>query len=548
MYRLFLLLALLVGSVAAPVAAYAQEAPLDTLVSDGAQEVVGEIAGDDHAEGEHAGAEGDDHAEIPIYLVVPFVVLLLMIATGPLFFPHHWHHHYPRYAIALGLIIVAYYLAVLGDWHPLMHATHEYLSFIALLASLYIASGGILIRTDFEGTPKANVALLLVGGVLSNIIGTTGASMLLIRPFMRLNKGRIQPYHIIFFIFIVSNVGGALTPIGDPPLFLGFLRGVPFFWTLTHVWYIWIPTILVLAAIFYAFDSRNKLKSVREVAEETHTEELLVDDNPVQAPLSPTTPSKAIQITGGKNFLWLALIIGAVFIDPNVLGWVPALHVGEFHLPFGIREIIMFGICYLAYTTADKQALAGNDFNFEPIKEVGFLFIGIFLTMQPALALIGAFATENASGLSVTPFYFGTGILSGVLDNAPTYVAFLAAAMGKYNLDVNSVEHVREFAMGIHDVALNVGGPETVAYLQAISVAAVFFGALTYIGNGPNFMVKAIAESSGVECPSFFGYMVKYSLPILLPTYFVVWLIMRYAVPYMTDVMGILTHIQGWNV
>jgi Na+/H+ antiporter NhaD/arsenite permease-like protein len=462
------------------------------------------------------------------------VILLLMIATGPLFFSHHWHHHYPRYSMGLGAIVALYYFVILENGYTaVFHAGVEYFSFIALLASLYIASGGILIRTDFEGTAKANSALLLVGALISNIIGTTGASMLLIRPFMRLNKGRIKPYHIIFFIFIVSNVGGALTPIGDPPLFLGFLRGVPFFWTLEHVWYIWIPTVLLLTLIFYVFDIRNKDKSIREVAEETHTEDRLIDDNPVQAPLSPTMPSKAIQITGGKNFLWLAVVIGAVFIDPNVIGGLkdtPFDLVGTFGIPFGIREIIMFSVCVLAYKLSNKEALAGNDFNFEPIREVAFLFIGIFLTMQPALGLISVFASQNADSLTITPFYFGTGLLSGVLDNAPTYVAFLAAAMGKFNLDVNNAVHVREFALGIHDVALNVGGPETIAYLQSISVAAVFFGALTYIGNGPNFMVKAIAESSGVECPSFFGYMVKYSLPILIPTYFVVWLIMRFVV------------------
>ncbi len=523
MSRLLLLFALLLGSVAAT-PAYAQDSsPIDTVLSDEAQDLAEAVVGDEHtAEGEEA-----HHAAAPVYLVIPFVVLLLMIATGPLFFSHHWHHHYPRYAIGLGAFVALFYLFILSDYYPILHAAQEYFSFIALLASLYIASGGILIRTDFEGTAKANTILLLVGAVISNVIGTTGASMLLIRPYMRLNKGRIKPYHIIFFIFIVSNVGGALTPIGDPPLFLGFLRGVPFFWTFTHVWYIWIPTILAIAAVFYWFDSRNKDKSIREVAEETHTEAAITDDNPVQAPLSPVMPSKAIQITGAKNFVWLAVVIGAVFIDPNVIGEpfrgsVFDL-VGTWHLPFGIREIIMGAVCFFAYKLASKEALAGNDFNFEPIREVGFLFIGIFLTMQPALGLIGAFATENADSLSLTPFYFGTGFLSGVLDNAPTYVAFLAAAMGKFGLDVNTISDVAAFAAGNEDLI-------TVAYLQAISVAAVFFGALTYIGNGPNFMVKAIAESSGVECPSFFGYMVKYSLPILVPIYVVVWLVMTFVV------------------
>ncbi|MEL7168551.1 MAG: sodium:proton antiporter, partial [Bacteroidota bacterium] len=467
-------------------------------------------------------AHGDDHGgghghgpPPPLWLCIPFAVLLLLIATGPIFFPHHWHHHYPKYAVALGALVMAYFLFQ-GDTLPLVHAAEEYFSFIALLASLFIASGGILIKTDFAGTPKANAGLLFVGAVISNVIGTTGASMLLIRPYMRLNKGRIKPYHIIFFIFIVSNVGGALTPIGDPPLFLGFLRGVPFFWTVTQIWYVWLPTILILLAVFYAFDVRNKTHGERE----DHMEDA---DQPTQAGVEAAgfdvPGTSKIRIQGTKNFAWLAVVIASVFIDPNI---IPAMKdtvfdlTGRFHFPFGIREVIMFAVCYFAYTTADKDALQGNDFNFEPIREVAWLFVGIFATMQPALTLIGEWARDNAEAIGVTTFYFGTGILSGVLDNAPTYVSFLSAAMGKFGFDVNQTADVMAFATQT-DV--------TAFYLQAISVAAVFFGALTYIGNGPNFMVKAIAESSGVECPSFGGYMVRYSIPILLPIYAVVWLV-----------------------
>ena len=242
---------------------------------------------------------------------------------------------------------------------------------------------------------------------------------------------------------------------------------------------------------------------------------------------------KQLEIEGKVGFAWLAVVIAAVFIDPKV---IPALEgtvvdlVGRFHLPFGIREVIMGLVAFGAYKTADRAILQGNDFNFEPIKEVGFLFIGIFLTMQPALTLIGAFAAENADALGVTSFYFGTGVLSGVLDNAPTYVSFLSAAMGKFGSDVNVPEMVRSFALG--DTL-----PAETFYLQAISVASVFWGALTYIGNGPNFMVKAIAESSGVDTPSFVGYVVKYSLPILVPIYIVVWLVFfsGYVVPHPGD-------------
>ncbi|MEM1115899.1 MAG: sodium:proton antiporter [Bacteroidota bacterium] len=482
----------------------------------------------------------------PVWLVIPFAALLLAIATGPLFYPHFWHHHYPKIAVALGAVTASYYFFFLradGELVPIaiLHAAEEYFAFIALLGSLYVASGCILIKTDFAGTPRTNSILLLIGAVLSNFIGTTGASMLLIRPYMRLNAGRLKPYHIIFFIFIVSNVGGALTPIGDPPLFLGFLRGVPFFWTVVNVWYIWLPTILLLTAVFYVVDRRNKAVSMRG-ATEAAGQDVAPGDLP-GADAVPEAPGvrtvegihvegemrvdltrsganpKQLEIEGKAGFAWLAVVIAAVFIDPKVipsLQGTPLDLIGTFHLPFGIREVIMGAVAFLAYRTANKAILQGNDFNFEPIKEVGFLFIGIFLTMQPALTLIGAYAAENADALGVTSFYFGTGVLSGVLDNAPTYVSFLSAAMGKFGMDVNTPEMVRAFAEG---------GAETGFFLLAISVASVFWGALTYIGNGPNFMVKAIAESSGVETPSFVGYVVRYSLPILVPIYVVVWLV-----------------------
>ena len=549
MARLLLLLAFLVagpalaqdaGPALAPAADLAQAPEADeAMPGDGPE---GETA---HESGEVAldegqGAHGDDDshgATPPIWLVIPFVLLLGMIATGPLFYPHFWHHHYPKVAIGLGALVAAFYLVGLGESTPILHAAEEYFAFIALLGSLFVASGTILIKTDFPGTPRNNAVLLFVGAVLSNFIGTTGASMLLIRPFMRLNAGRLKAYHIVFFIFTVSNVGGALTPIGDPPLFLGFLRGVPFFWTVAHVWYIWLPTILAIIGVFWVIDARNKDESVRERAEDAGA-----DVQPGQLPGTPVVPEapgvedvsalhadeleiglgrsgpnpKQLEIEGKMGFAWLAIIIGSVFLDPNIFAWVPDLHEIA-HVPFGIREVIMLGVCVAAYKTARPEALRGNDFNFEPIKEVGYLFIGIFLTMQPALTLIGDWARENADAIGVSTFYFGTGILSGVLDNAPTYVSFLSAAMGKFGMDVNTPAMVSDFAAA--------PGDPTGFYLQAISVAAVFFGALTYIGNGPNFMVKAIAESSGVQTPSFVAYMVKYSIPILIPIYIVVWLV-----------------------
>ena len=514
----------------------------------------GEIALDE-GEGVHGDADGHgaEHPPPPVWLTIPFAVLLLMIATGPLFYPHFWHHYYPHVAIALGAAVALYYWLGLHDTLPILHAAEEYFSFIALLGALFVASGTILIKTDFPGTPKNNSVLLLAGAVLSNFIGTTGASMLLIRPYMRLNAGRLKAYHIVFFIFIVSNVGGALTPIGDPPLFLGFLRGVPFFWTVTHIWYIWLPTILAITAVFYVIDRRNKAESLREGAEDVGRDvepgevpgaravpeapgvEDVQDvhaEGEVEVDLPSDRPNpKQLEIEGKAGFLWLGVVIASVFLDPNIFGWVPDLH-EILHVPFGIREVIMFAVCVAAYKTAKPEALRGNDFNFEPIKEVGFLFIGIFLTMQPALTLIGQWAQVNADSIGVTTFYFGTGMLSGVLDNAPTYVSFLSAAMGKFGMDVNVPSMVSDFAVVGAGTSI-----ETTFYLQAISVAAVFFGALTYIGNGPNFMVKAIAESSGVQTPSFVAYVIKYALPILIPIYIVVWFVFfsGYVVPQPAD-------------
>jgi len=419
------------------------------------------------------------------FIVLPFIILLLMIATGPVFYKHFWEHHYPKIAIFLGLITVLYYLIVLKDSRSLLHSLTEYISFIALLSSLFVASGGILIKVHKKATPILNVGLLLLGALISNIIGTTGASILLIRPYIKINQNRISAYHIIFFIFIVSNIGGALTPIGDPPLFLGFLRGVPFFWVIGAVWFIWLPTLIMLLIIFYFIDRRNKTQESESKAY-----------------------SGKIEFKGLKNLVYLAIILISVFLDPSIVSWVPRLY----PLPFGIREIIMFAVVFIAYKTADKSVLKANEFDFEPIKEVAYLFVGIFATMIPALQLIANQAKMMGEKLTEGIFYWATGLLSGFLDNAPTYLNFLSASMGKYGLDVNNSAHVVQFTNNYEP------------YLVAVSVAAVFFGAMTYIGNGPNFMVKAISERAGITMPSFFVYLIKYAVPILLPIFFLVWL------------------------
>lgn len=466
----------------------------DAMASD-TIEVHDSAQGVDHATDE----EQHGHGKTPgTWSVFPFALLLIMIATGPLFYEHFWHKHYPKVAVALAAIVVTYYLFFLHNQHSPVHALFEYVQFIALLTGLFVASGGVMIIVDKEAKPLTNLIILAIGAVIANVIGTTGASMLLIRPFIRLNKNRIKAYHIIFFIFIVSNVGGSLTPIGDPPLFLGFLKGVPFFWTLVHNFIPWGFAISLLLMIFYFFDKRNK-------ADYSFGEEL------------PSVSGK-ISLKGSRNFIWLAIIVGAVFLDPNVFPWIPGIQYDGQTFSF-IREIIMLGCAFLSYKLADKEAIKGNDFSFEPIREVAFIFVGIFGTMMPALELVSNFAQsrEGAELISHNTLYWGTGILSGFLDNAPTYINFLTAAMASTGASITNVQDVIAFSEGAY--------PDSVLDLKAISVAAVFFGAMTYIGNGPNFMVKSIAEQVGIKMPSFFGYILRFSIPILVPIFVIVWLI-----------------------
>ncbi|WP_422389237.1 sodium:proton antiporter [Cardinium endosymbiont of Tipula unca] len=435
----------------------------------------------------------------PLWLAIPFVVLLLMIATGPLFFPHFWHKHYPKIAVFLAAFVVFYYFFFLKNKVKPVEAAAEYIQFMALIIALYVTTGGILIKVHAKATPLANIILLAIGAIAANLIGTTGASMLFIRPYLRLNKHRIKVYHIVFFIFIVSNVGGALTPIGDPPLFLGFIKGVPFGWTLVHNIMPWFVAIVLLLAIFCVFDKKNKASVESE------------NDSQVAEGI--------VSIKGSKNLLWLAVIIGAVFLDPTVVAWVPTIDYHGHHISF-LRELIMLAVALFSFSTADKKILTSNEFNFEPLNEVCLIFIGIFATMMPALELIGAFAQSAYGRQLITPntLYWGTGFFSSILDNAPTYLNFTAASMAAQGANISLLTDVQAYAAGgVY--------PHSVMGLRAISLASVFFGAMTYIGNGPNFMVKSIAEQAGVTMPSFGNYIFRFSIPILLPILFVVWLL-----------------------
>jgi Na+/H+ antiporter NhaD/arsenite permease-like protein len=431
------------------------------------------------------------HAAPPIWLVIPFVTLLLMIATGPLFFSKIWHHYYKHIAVGIGALVAGYYLFVFKEPLLVGETLAEYISFISLLLALFVASGGIYIFADVESKVWVNIGFLLFGALLTNFIGTTGASVLLIRPFMRINRYRLQSYHIVFFIFFVSNLGGLLTPIGDPPLFMGFLKGVPFFWTVQNLFVEWCLAMVLLSTVFYFFEKQNtKLDDV---------------DN------SKHYTNKII-IEGRRNLIWLLLIICTVFLDPNTIEGFPAIMVEGKKVSF-IRELLQLAIAFGCYKFSSKKALMSNDFDFEPIKEVAFLFVGIFLSMIPALQLLTGLGAQGLT-FSESFMYWGSGVFSSLLDNAPTYVNFFTLTLSMFGFDPNNINEVKAFLASEH-----------VHYLMAVSTGSVFFGAMTYIGNGPNFMVKAIAEQTGVKMPGFFEYIYKYSLPILLPILTIIWLV-----------------------
>ncbi len=401
----------------------------------------------------------------PLVSVLPFVAMLLAIALGPLLVPHWWesNRHKLLVALLLGLPILVLYLA---RRPPALSAmAEEYVSFIVLLAGLYVISGGILLRGDLVATPLTNAAFLAVGAVLASFIGTTGASMLLIRPLLQTNQERRRVKHtVIVFIFLVSNIGGMLTPLGDPPLFLGYLQGVPFAWTF-RLWAPWLLMVAVLLGFYVAWDAR-------EYARE-----------PMAALRRDRARVEPLRVRGAANALGLAGMVLAVAL---------------LHAP--LREVAIVALAAASLGLTPREIRRANRFTAAPMVEVAVLFFGIFLTMIPALELLHV----RGGDLGVRQpahFFWATGGLSSFLDNAPTYLTFLALAQG----------------LGLADQVAGV--PH--AILAAISVGAVAMGANTYIGNAPNFMVKAIAEEAGVPMPSFFGYMV-YSGAVLVPLFAVV--------------------------
>ncbi len=426
---------------------------------------------------------------MPLITVLPFVTLLLVIALAPLVAPRWWHSNRNKGLVAL--VISAPILVYLGLRSPeLLHEKlHEYLSFIILLGALFVVTGGIHIQGSLAGTPLVNTGLLGLGAVLANVLGTTGASVLLIRPLLRANKPRKRVTHIvIFFIFIVANCGGLLTPLGDPPLLLGFLRGVPFVWTL-RLWPQWLAVNGILLAIFNLWDQWALDKDEKELPGSQH-EEVLVHE--------------PLRIQGWIEILvLLAVVLTIVAAGQGEAAGRP--------WPRNVRELMIVILALIGYFAGSGERRAKNVFTFAPIIEVAVLFAAIFATMAPVLEILNAWAQRPDFALH-TPahFFWASGTLSSVLDNAPTYLAFAASAAGLHG--------VAPHGAYVGAMALD---PSAAKLLAAISTGAVFMGANTYIGNAPNFMVRSIAEENGIKMPSFFGYMV-YSVGILLPIFIAV--------------------------
>jgi Na+/H+ antiporter NhaD/arsenite permease-like protein len=399
-------------------------------------------------------------------IMLPFFVLLLAIALGPLIAQRHWERHYHKLCVILAGFVCLYYL-FLGEPARVLHAGIDYATFIVVVGSFFIISGGIHLRAKGPSSPVRNTLFLLFGAAFASLIGTIGASMLLIRPWIAMNRGRVAPMHIAFFIFLVSNIGGALLPTG-PPLILGFLKGVPFGWPLQHCWRQWLTTVGIVLLVFMVLDLINLRGSRKSI----HEAELT-----------------SWRCDGAHNFIFLLVILAALIAVPA--GWRAPLVV-----------LTTIG----SYLATPERIREANNFTFAPLREVGWLFLGIFGTMIPVLQFMEG--TAGALGLSSDfRFFWATGLLSALLDNAPTYLAFFAAALGPYGLNINDVSHVARF--------LAENGCE----LIAISLGATFFGALTYIGNAPNLLVKTIAEHARVRTPSFIGYIWKFALPILVPVF-----------------------------
>ncbi|MBU0971951.1 MAG: sodium:proton antiporter [Proteobacteria bacterium] len=453
----------------------------------------------DTNQGEHGAKNHVNLGEtLPLSSCIPFACMLLSIALLPLVAGTFWHHHFGKisafWAASLAIPFVVIYkgLAVYEIFHIILA---DYVPFIILLWALFTVSGGILLRGTLRGTPLVNTFIILIGTLLASWMGTTGAAMLLIRPFLRANEHRKnKTFMVVFFIFLVANIGGALTPLGDPPLFLGFLHGVTFFWTLKILPHM-LVTSGILLVIYFCLDTYHYKK-----------EKVAAPDDGEKKPL---------RLVGIQNFIFLGGIVGAVLMSGIVdLGEVSTLGVHR-AVQDWLRDglLVVFGIGSLWATP--RVLREENEFSWFPIIEVAYLFIGIFITMIPCLLLLkagpdGAFAFLINAVKEPFHYFWVTGILSAFLDNAPTYLTFFNTALGGFYAGMTEAQ------------AVPLLMTEKAVYLQAVSTGAVFFGACSYIGNAPNFMVRSIATEAGTTMPSFFGYIFKYSLVFLIPTFVVV--------------------------
>jgi Na+/H+ antiporter NhaD/arsenite permease-like protein len=434
-------------------------------------------------------------AALPGWSTLPFLGMLLSIALLPLAAARFWHRHYPAVTAAWTLLLLVPFLARYraAALHELLHtAIVDYLPFIVLLGTLFTLGGGIVVRGSLRGSPAVNATLMAVGTVLASCIGTTGAAMLLIRPLLRANRERRHKAHtVVFFIFLVANVGGLLTPLGDPPLFLGFLHGVPFFWTLT----MWPEALLasgILLAAYLVLDGHHWRREDPHLRARTHL------------------PREPVRIAGWYNLLFLCGVMGAVVASGL---WYP----GEVEI-LGVRQQVqnllrdaaLLAILAGSWAATPRSLRRENEYSWAPIREVAILFAGIFVTIIPALALLragerGALAFLVAAVRTPAQLFWVTGGLSSILDNAPTYLTFLSTALGRLYSGIPEREAIARLIA------------EHGERLRAVAVGAVFMGANTYIGNAPNFMVKSIAEEAGVAMPSFFGYVLRYVLPFMTP-------------------------------
>jgi Na+/H+ antiporter NhaD/arsenite permease-like protein len=447
--------------------------------------------------------------KLAIFWIIPFIGILLSIAVFPLVLPRFWHHHFGKISLFWSILFIFSFLLMEGWKITLYELLHvgllEYLPFLILLLALFTLSGGVRLTGSLVGTPMLNTLIIAVGTVLASWMGTTGAAMLLIRPLLRANAWRRKKVHIIiFFIFLVANIGGSLTPLGDPPLFLGFLKGVDFFWTTTAMLKPMLFMVFCLLGIFFGLDTYYYDREMKPEIQNDNREKLGIE--------------------GSFNLLLILGVIGCVLLSGF---WKPTMIIDDTLVPYSfdvfhvkleiqnlVRDCLLLVLTYLSWTMTSRKIREANEYTWFPIIEVAKLFAGIFITIIPAIAILksgahGALASvvssvSTESGNPINYMYFwATGILSSFLDNAPTYLVFFNTAGG------NPVS-----LMG-----------EMYNTLLAISAGAVFMGAMTYIGNAPNFMVKSIAEETGISMPSFFGYMTKYSIPILVPLFIIVSLI-----------------------